>query len=39
MKIPATGLLLEVSDGLRSLPYPEGRSLHYQPASEEAVTA
>ncbi len=36
MKIPSTGLLLDPPSHLRDLRYPEGGSLHYEPAKEEA---
>ncbi len=38
MKIPATGILLDVPPGLRRLPYAEGKTLHYESAGEGAVT-
>ena len=39
MKIPAEGVLLNVPESLRALPYPEGETLHHPAAKEEAVTA
>lgn len=36
LRIPADGLLLDVSEALRSLPYAEGKTLHYEPAAELA---
>ena len=39
MKIPAEGVLLNVPESLRALPYPEGETLHYPAAKEKTVSA
>ena len=39
LRIPPEGLLLEVSEDLRNLPYCEGKTLHYEPQGEVASSS